>query len=370
MRGWAIAHYLVSQAERLSVATVIFDGRIWTARRSGQGWRDYDVDTSDVAESTAADPRAPRPRARRRLRLTDLRRPPSDSGPGRQACRGRAAAPSPRRRCRPAARGRARARRRARREEQRQVGDPQPQQEHDGAGQRAVGLVVAGEVGDVEAERGRGHDPGDDREDGPEADPAELGLLDVGRRPVEDRHDQHHDQQQHRPLRDAPDRHARSSPARWRCRRPRRPARSGPGPPSPARPAAPSPGSPAASPGAASRSPSTAALAPPSDLRGHHRGYSRWRAPAPRCQTRRMPETSTAAAHRPHTGGQRPRPDQGVRRRRGAGARARRGRRRPAPRRVHRHHGPLGLGQVDPDALPGGPRHPHQRRGRRRRHRR
>jgi hypothetical protein len=42
-RGWAIAQYLVSQAERLAVRTVIFDDRIWTAgRRSGDGWRDYD----------------------------------------------------------------------------------------------------------------------------------------------------------------------------------------------------------------------------------------------------------------------------------------------------------------------------------------
>jgi hypothetical protein len=42
-RGWAIAQYLVSQADRLSVKTVIFDDRIWTAgRKSGDGWRDYD----------------------------------------------------------------------------------------------------------------------------------------------------------------------------------------------------------------------------------------------------------------------------------------------------------------------------------------
>ena len=42
-RGWAIAQYLVSQAERLSVRTVIFDARIWTSGlRSGDGWRDYD----------------------------------------------------------------------------------------------------------------------------------------------------------------------------------------------------------------------------------------------------------------------------------------------------------------------------------------
>jgi hypothetical protein len=43
IRGWAIAHYLVSQAERLEIRTVIFDDRIWSAgRRSDDGWRDYD----------------------------------------------------------------------------------------------------------------------------------------------------------------------------------------------------------------------------------------------------------------------------------------------------------------------------------------
>jgi hypothetical protein len=41
-RGWAIAQYLVAQAERLEVNTVIFDGQIWTERRAGQGWRDYE----------------------------------------------------------------------------------------------------------------------------------------------------------------------------------------------------------------------------------------------------------------------------------------------------------------------------------------
>jgi hypothetical protein len=40
-RGWAIAQYLVAQAQRLEIETVIFDARIWTARRAGQGWRDY-----------------------------------------------------------------------------------------------------------------------------------------------------------------------------------------------------------------------------------------------------------------------------------------------------------------------------------------
>jgi hypothetical protein len=40
VRGWAVAHYLVGNADRLDVRTVIFDDRIWTAGRDG--WRDYD----------------------------------------------------------------------------------------------------------------------------------------------------------------------------------------------------------------------------------------------------------------------------------------------------------------------------------------
>lgn len=43
-RGWAIAQYLVAQADRLGVKTVIFDDRIWTSgSRSDDGWRDYDA---------------------------------------------------------------------------------------------------------------------------------------------------------------------------------------------------------------------------------------------------------------------------------------------------------------------------------------
>ncbi len=42
-RGWALAQYLVAHADRLSIDTVIFDGRIWTARRALQGWRTYDI---------------------------------------------------------------------------------------------------------------------------------------------------------------------------------------------------------------------------------------------------------------------------------------------------------------------------------------
>ena len=43
VRGWAVAQYLVSQAHRLGIRTVIFDDRIWTSGlQSGEGWRDYD----------------------------------------------------------------------------------------------------------------------------------------------------------------------------------------------------------------------------------------------------------------------------------------------------------------------------------------
>ncbi len=42
-RGWAIAQYLVAQADRLVIQNVIFDDRIWTSgSRSDEGWRDYD----------------------------------------------------------------------------------------------------------------------------------------------------------------------------------------------------------------------------------------------------------------------------------------------------------------------------------------
>ncbi len=41
-KGWAIAHYLVSQAEQLAVDHVIFDGQIWSSGiRSEEGWRPY-----------------------------------------------------------------------------------------------------------------------------------------------------------------------------------------------------------------------------------------------------------------------------------------------------------------------------------------
>jgi hypothetical protein len=41
-RGWATAHYLVANASRLEIRTIIFDGRIWVAGRD-DSWRDYDA---------------------------------------------------------------------------------------------------------------------------------------------------------------------------------------------------------------------------------------------------------------------------------------------------------------------------------------
>lgn len=46
-RGWALASYLVANADRLGVATVIFSDSIWTARRSSEGWRRYDPGSLD-----------------------------------------------------------------------------------------------------------------------------------------------------------------------------------------------------------------------------------------------------------------------------------------------------------------------------------
>src|SRR3954452_14180432 len=89
-------------------------------------------------------------------------------------------------------------------EQQGQVGDPQPEKEDDHAGEGAVRLVVAAEVGDVEAEDRRCHDPHHDGDQGAGADPAELGLLHVGRGVVEDRDDEHHHGGQDRPLGDVP----------------------------------------------------------------------------------------------------------------------------------------------------------------------
>jgi hypothetical protein len=41
MAGWQLANWSVANAERLGIRTVIYRDRIWTARRSIQGWREY-----------------------------------------------------------------------------------------------------------------------------------------------------------------------------------------------------------------------------------------------------------------------------------------------------------------------------------------
>jgi hypothetical protein len=46
-RGWAMASYLVANADRLDIKTIIFDDRIWRAGSwAGDGWRDYRVPSS------------------------------------------------------------------------------------------------------------------------------------------------------------------------------------------------------------------------------------------------------------------------------------------------------------------------------------
>jgi hypothetical protein len=52
--GWAVAHWLVANADRLALATVIYDDRIWSAGRSSAGWRDYVVSDLSGDAGTAA----------------------------------------------------------------------------------------------------------------------------------------------------------------------------------------------------------------------------------------------------------------------------------------------------------------------------
>ena len=47
--GWQQAQWSVAHAQRLALATVIFDRRIWTATRSLEGWRDYRHPDGDTA---------------------------------------------------------------------------------------------------------------------------------------------------------------------------------------------------------------------------------------------------------------------------------------------------------------------------------
>ena len=64
-RGWAIASYLMAQADRLSINTLIFDDRIWHAGLT-LGRRLDRLRRAVVLRRRPGDPRAPGPRARRR----------------------------------------------------------------------------------------------------------------------------------------------------------------------------------------------------------------------------------------------------------------------------------------------------------------
>jgi len=50
-KGWALAHWLIAHASTYSVATVIYDDRIWTARRSTEGWRPYTHPSRDTGNA-------------------------------------------------------------------------------------------------------------------------------------------------------------------------------------------------------------------------------------------------------------------------------------------------------------------------------
>jgi hypothetical protein len=55
-RGWVLAHYLVANADRLHIAHVIFDARIWTAgSQSEDGWRRF---TPTLTGDESADTKA------------------------------------------------------------------------------------------------------------------------------------------------------------------------------------------------------------------------------------------------------------------------------------------------------------------------
>lgn len=40
-RGWTVANWIAANAARLNIAVLIYDDRIWSARRSAEGWRPY-----------------------------------------------------------------------------------------------------------------------------------------------------------------------------------------------------------------------------------------------------------------------------------------------------------------------------------------
>jgi len=50
--GWTVAHWLAVHADRLGIATLIYDDMIWTERRSDEGWRPYTHPSGDTANIT------------------------------------------------------------------------------------------------------------------------------------------------------------------------------------------------------------------------------------------------------------------------------------------------------------------------------
>ncbi|SDT54305.1 hypothetical protein [Jiangella sp. DSM 45060] len=51
-RGWAVAQWAVANAQELGIATIIYDDRIWSARRSDEGWREYTHPSGDTTNVT------------------------------------------------------------------------------------------------------------------------------------------------------------------------------------------------------------------------------------------------------------------------------------------------------------------------------
>jgi hypothetical protein len=50
--GWVVAHWLAANADRLGLATVIYDAQIWTAGRSDEGWRPYAHPSGNTSDPT------------------------------------------------------------------------------------------------------------------------------------------------------------------------------------------------------------------------------------------------------------------------------------------------------------------------------
>lgn len=50
--GWSLAHYLVANAARLDLESVSFDGRVWTAASSADGWQADESAASDRVQAT------------------------------------------------------------------------------------------------------------------------------------------------------------------------------------------------------------------------------------------------------------------------------------------------------------------------------